>query len=89
MPAFEATVHKVSNGEYLEFVKDAGYARRELWTESGWGWKMFRNSKHPQFWISQVTYSRVGFLEALDEFGVWGRNSDVLVAAVRCRSSLT
>lgn len=44
----------VSNGEFAEFVKDAGYARRELWTESGWGWKMFRNVKCPHFWVPEV-----------------------------------
>ena len=44
----------VSNGEFIEFVKDAGYARQELWSENGWRWKMFRNVKHPQFWIPEV-----------------------------------
>ncbi|CAM9128118.1 unnamed protein product [Sphacelaria rigidula] len=53
VPAFEAGKHMVSNGEFAEFVKDAGYARRELWTESGWGWKMFRNVKCPHFWVPE------------------------------------
>lgn len=55
VPAFEASKHMVSNGEYLEFVKDAGYARQELWTDVGWRWKMFRNVKKPQFWVSEVS----------------------------------
>lgn len=55
VPAFEANKHMVSNGEYAEFVKDAGYARRELWTQSGWGWKMFRNVKCPHFWVPEVS----------------------------------
>ncbi|CAM9110758.1 unnamed protein product [Choristocarpus tenellus] len=50
---FQASQYLISNGEFLEFVKDAGYARNELWTEDGWGWKMFRNIKHPQFWVPQ------------------------------------
>lgn len=50
----------VSNGEYIEFVKDAGYARQELWSESGWRWKMFRNVKCPQFWVPEVSYSQAG-----------------------------
>ncbi|CAM9235555.1 unnamed protein product [Scytosiphon promiscuus] len=53
VPAFEASKHMVSNGEYLGFVKDAGYARQELWTDVGWRWKMFRNVKKPQFWVSE------------------------------------
>ena len=56
VPAFEAGKHMVSNGEFAEFVKDAGYARRELWTESGWGWKMFRNVKCPHFWVPEVRF---------------------------------
>lgn len=54
VPSFEASKHMVSNGEYMAFVADAGYARRELWTENGWGWKMFRNVKCPHFWIPEV-----------------------------------
>ncbi len=54
MPAFEASKHMVSNSEYLEFVKDAGYARQELWTDVGWKWKMFRNVKRPQYWVPEV-----------------------------------
>ena len=57
MPSFEANKHMVSNGEYIEFVKEAGYARQELWSESGWRWKMFRNVKRPQFWVPEVGYS--------------------------------
>eukprot|EP00904_Undaria_pinnatifida_P002064 jgi/Undpi1/11859/HiC_scaffold_4.g01558.m1 len=53
VPSFEASKHMVSNGEYMEFVKDAGYARQELWSEIGWKWKMFRNVKHPQFWVPE------------------------------------
>lgn len=55
VPSFEASKHMVSNGEYIEFVKDAGYARQELWSESGWRWKMFRNVKRPPFWVPEVS----------------------------------
>jgi 5-histidylcysteine sulfoxide synthase len=51
VPAFKASKFKISNGEFLEFVKDNGYARRELWTEVGWKWRAFRNVKWPTFWI--------------------------------------
>jgi 5-histidylcysteine sulfoxide synthase len=51
VPAFRASKFKISNGEYLEFVKDAGYARRELWTEIGWKWRAFRNVKWPTMWL--------------------------------------
>ncbi|CAN0182009.1 unnamed protein product [Ectocarpus sp. 6 AP-2014] len=53
VPSFEAAKHMVTNGEFLEFVADAGYARQELWSDVGWRWKMFRNVKKPQFWVSE------------------------------------
>ncbi|CAN0285258.1 unnamed protein product, partial [Ectocarpus sp. 13 AM-2016] len=55
VPSFEAAKHMVTNGEFLEFVSDAGYARQELWSDVGWRWKMFRNVKKPQFWVSEVS----------------------------------
>jgi formylglycine-generating enzyme required for sulfatase activity len=39
VPAFRANQFKISNGEYLEFVKDGGYSKAELWTEAGWKWR--------------------------------------------------
>ena len=51
VPAFHATKYKISNGEYLEFVKDGGYAKSELWSEDGWAWRSFRNVKWPSFWV--------------------------------------
>lgn len=51
VPAFRASKFKISNGEFWEFVKDNGYARRELWNEVGWKWRAFRNVKWPTFWM--------------------------------------
>jgi formylglycine-generating enzyme required for sulfatase activity len=31
--AFKATKFKVTNGEYLEFVRDGGYANKDYWSE--------------------------------------------------------
>ena len=35
MPEFEASKYLVSNKEFLDFVKNSGYERQELWTEEG------------------------------------------------------
>lgn len=51
VPAFNASKFKVSNGEFLAFVKDGGYTRPELWTEKGWEWRAYRNAKWPSFWV--------------------------------------
>jgi formylglycine-generating enzyme required for sulfatase activity len=40
----------VSNREYLEFVRDEGYARRDLWTSDGWNWIEAEAMRHPRFW---------------------------------------
>ena len=52
MPAFSASKHLVTNGEFFEFVKDGGYRQsgQQYWAEDGWGWKQFRNAKNPFFW---------------------------------------
>ena len=49
---FSASRYKVSNGEFLEFVKDGGYHDKQYWSAEGWGWRVFRNVKWPTFWTS-------------------------------------
>jgi len=51
IPAFKASQYKVSNGEFLEFVKSGGYGSMEYWTDIGWKWRAFRNVKIPTFWV--------------------------------------
>lgn len=33
---FKASKYLVSNGEFLEFIKDGGYATRDYWTDEGY-----------------------------------------------------
>lgn len=51
VPAFEASKFMITNGEYLEFVESGGYEDEKFWTEEGWKWKVYRQSKHPVFWV--------------------------------------
>ena len=53
VPAFEASKFKITNGEFLHFVRDGGYANKDLWTEAGWKWRAFRNAKWPYFWVRE------------------------------------
>ena len=39
VPAFEASQFKVTNGEFLEFVKDGGYGASQFWSDVGWKWR--------------------------------------------------
>lgn len=48
--AFEIDVYDVTNQQYLEFVDQDGYKRRELWSDEGWAWLQERSVSHPSFW---------------------------------------
>ena len=50
LPAFAIDQHKVSNGQYLEFIAAGGYENRELWREPDWNWITAHNITHPVFW---------------------------------------
>ncbi|GGL45147.1 ergothioneine biosynthesis protein EgtB [Nocardia jinanensis] len=50
VPAFAIDAAPVSNAQYLEFVADGGYERRELWSERGWSYRREAGLTAPQFW---------------------------------------
>ena len=52
VPKFAASRHKVSNGEFFEFVASGGYREQRFWSSEGWNWRKFRNSKWPTFWTA-------------------------------------
>lgn len=43
----------VTNAEFLAFVLDGGYRRRELWSEEGWRWREETRVEHPLYWMRQ------------------------------------
>ena len=50
VPAFSIGRYKVTNGQYLEFLRSGGYQHRPLWTETAWRWKEQEGVQHPLFW---------------------------------------
>lgn len=50
--AFRASQYLVSNREFLDFVKDGGYATEKWWTDEGWQWREYKQATHPLFWIA-------------------------------------
>ena len=46
-------VAPVRNSEFLRFVADGGYARRELWTPEAWAWRERQAIEHPFSWTRQ------------------------------------
>jgi iron(II)-dependent oxidoreductase len=50
VPAFAIDKYKVTNGEYLEFMRGGGYQSRALWKDENWDWKTEQGIAHPAFW---------------------------------------
>ncbi|HEX6523241.1 MAG TPA: selenoneine synthase SenA [Streptosporangiaceae bacterium] len=40
----------VTQAEYAAFVEDDGYARRELWGDDGWAWRVSAGADGPMYW---------------------------------------
>jgi ergothioneine biosynthesis protein EgtB len=53
VPTFVIDKYKVTNAQYLAFVDDGGYTRRELWSDADWSWKHSNGVRHPAFWLRQ------------------------------------
>jgi iron(II)-dependent oxidoreductase len=43
----------VTCAQWLEFIGDGGYCRRELWTPEGWTWKESEDASAPEYWRAQ------------------------------------
>jgi iron(II)-dependent oxidoreductase len=50
VPAFRIDVTPVTSGDYLSFMDDGGYRRRELWTDAGWRWRQANAAVAPAHW---------------------------------------
>ena len=48
--AFEIDITPVTNGDYLDFVDDGGYGRRDLWSDAGWAWRREARAERPLYW---------------------------------------
>lgn len=51
VPAFAIDEYKVTNGEFLKFLRSGGYETRSLWSDSGWEWITHEGISHPRFWV--------------------------------------
>jgi len=48
--AFQIAPHLVSNGDYLDFIRDDGYRRPELWLSLGWSQVQQHQWQAPLYW---------------------------------------
>ena len=50
VPGFAIDRYKVTNGQFLEFLRAGGYQDRSLWTAEDWEWRSAHDVSHPAFW---------------------------------------
>mgnify|MGYP005987195185 CR=1 FL=1 len=51
---FKMANRQITNGEYLEFMKDGGYESALLWLSDGWAWlKQENQNAAPLYWVMQ------------------------------------
>lgn len=44
----------VTNKQYLEFVREGGYRRREWWPAEGWLWREQAQAEAPRYWVEKA-----------------------------------
>jgi gamma-glutamyl hercynylcysteine S-oxide synthase len=65
VPAFAIDAYKVTNAQFLEFVRQGGYEQASLWTNADWDWIQAQGIQYPQFWVKRgdTWFSRTMFAE--------------------------
>jgi iron(II)-dependent oxidoreductase len=53
LPRYRIDLTPVTNAQYLAFMRDGGYGRRDLWTPEGWRWLREARVTHPLHWLAQ------------------------------------
>jgi iron(II)-dependent oxidoreductase len=53
LQAFWIDIMPVTNGDFMTFMGEGGYATREVWSEGGWHWLKTSHVQMPQNWIWQ------------------------------------
>ncbi len=51
LKSFRIARAPVTNAQFLEFVRDGGYGRRDLWSPEGWNWK--DRAQGPRYWVER------------------------------------
>jgi gamma-glutamyl hercynylcysteine S-oxide synthase len=66
VPSFRISRIATTNADFLRFVEDRGYQRREFWLDDGWAWREIAGANHPVYW-------------SFDAHNWWRRSFDQLV----------
>ncbi|HXY22214.1 MAG TPA: ergothioneine biosynthesis protein EgtB [Burkholderiaceae bacterium] len=63
---FEMATRPVTNAEYMEFVKDGGYRRADLWLSDGWDTVCRERWDAPLYWLEDGGVFTLAGRQALD-----------------------
>jgi ergothioneine biosynthesis protein EgtB len=53
LDSFNIAALPVNNSDYLKFMGDDGYSRRDFWSTAGWRWRNNNKITHPHHWRLQ------------------------------------
>ena len=83
---FKVAKYLVSNGEYMSFVQDGGYLKKEYWDDEGLEYLKNSKAKHPEFWVLQNgVYMYRSLSEVIDMPMSWPAEVNALEAEAFCR----
>lgn len=67
---FAVNERLVTNGEFLDFIEDGGYQRKDLWLEEGWSRIVKEEKRAPLYWIKSGATYEVYTLSGVEKIGV-------------------
>jgi len=70
LEAFEISKRLVTNGEYIDFIKNGGYTNVGLWLDEGWAWVNANKADKPMYWHEkngEWLYYTLGGLQKIDK----------------------
>ncbi len=83
---FQASKYLVSNGEFMEFVRDGGYENPEYWDDEGKKFLQISAAKHPTFWhVENGIYKYRTLSAIIDMPQNWPVDVNALEAEAFCR----
>lgn len=83
---FSVSKYLVSNGEFMEFVKEGGYENKEFWDDEGRKFLKISGAKHPSFWVREgEEYGYRTLSTVIDMPMDWPVDVNALEAEAFCR----
>jgi len=67
LEGYSISSNLVTNGEYLEFIKEGGYSKPEYWHSDGWAWVSENNITGPLYWMENKNGYQYYTLDGLKE----------------------